>query len=126
MADVAAAAGTPTIWVRQSATPPDRRLEGTMLVVGGTFEVDLADRDAFIAARHESMRTSRGEKGCLEYTFAADPLDPGRVILFERWEDQEALDAHLSALRERPQPSSPGPTAASIVIYEISGERRLV
>ena len=44
------------------------------------------------------MRTSRGEDGCLEYTFAADPLEADRVILFERWESQAALDAHLAAL----------------------------
>ena len=97
-----------------------------MLVVGGTFEVDPADRDAFIASRHDSMRTSRGEPGCLEYTFAADPIESGRVILFERWENQEALDAHLAAIRQRTQPSSPPPKAASIVIYEVAGERKLV
>ncbi|HET6963561.1 MAG TPA: putative quinol monooxygenase [Acidimicrobiales bacterium] len=97
-----------------------------MLVVGGTFDVEPSDRDAFIAARHDSMRTSRQEKGCLEYTFAADPIDPGRVILFERWESQEALDAHLAGIRQAPQPSSPAPKAASIVIYEVAGERRLV
>ena len=97
-----------------------------MLVVGGTFEVDPADRDAFIAARLDSMRTSRREPGCLEYTFAADPVDPGRIILFERWESQESLDAHLAALRQKEQPSSPAPKAASIVIYGVAGERRLV
>lgn len=97
-----------------------------MLVVGGNFEVDPAERDAFVAARHDSMRASRREQGCLEYTFAADPVDPGRVILFERWESHEALDAHLGALRQKPQPSSPAPKSASIVIYEVAGERRLV
>ena len=96
-----------------------------MLVVGGSFEIDPEDRDAFIAARHESMRTSRAEEGCLEYTFAADPIEAGRVILFERWESQEALDAHLAAIRQKPQVSSPSPKAASIVIYEVAGERKL-
>ena len=96
-----------------------------MLVVGGSFEVGPAERDAFIAARHQSMRISRSEQGCLEYTMAADPIDPGRVILFERWESQEALDAHLAAFRQREQPSSPAPKAASIVIYEVAAERRL-
>ena len=97
-----------------------------MLVVGGSFEVDPAERDAFIAARQDSMRASRREAGCLEYTFAADPVEPGRVILFERWESQEALDAHLAGIRQAPQPASPAPKAASIVVYEVSGERRLV
>ena len=57
-----------------------------VIIVSGTFEVDPARRDEFLAERHERMRTSRAEAGCLEYTFSADPLDPGRVLLFERWE----------------------------------------
>ena len=68
-----------------------------MVIVGGEFEVDPAQRDAFLAEREAMMRTSRAEDGCLEYTFAADPLADDRVILFERWESQAALDAHLAA-----------------------------
>lgn len=93
--------------------------------MGGSFELDPADRDAFIAARHDAMRSSRGEQGCLEYTFAADPTEPGRVILYERWESQEALDAHLKALRARPQPTAPAPRSGSIKLYDISAERSL-
>ena len=68
-----------------------------MVIVGGTFEIEPGHRDQFIAGRMEMMRTSRAEAGCLEYTFAADPLDPGRVVLYERWESQAALDVHLAA-----------------------------
>ena len=70
-----------------------------MVIVIGTFAVDPARRDEFLAERLERMRTSRAEAGCLEYTFAADPLEPGRVVLTERWADQAALDAHLAAPR---------------------------
>jgi quinol monooxygenase YgiN len=97
-----------------------------MLIVGGVFEVEPDDREAFIAARHDMMRRSRAEPGCLEYTFAADPLEPGRVLLYERWESQEALDAHLEALGQVPQPQSPAPTSMSIVVYEVASERTLV
>ena len=95
-----------------------------MVIVIGTIAVDPARRDEFLAERVERMRTSRAEAGCLEYTFAADPLDPGRVLLTERWADQAALDAHLAA------PSTAGTTAVvpddvSIVIYDVAGERPL-
>ena len=93
-----------------------------MVIVGGRFEVDPGQRDAFIAERHEMMRTSRGEGGCLEYTFAADPLEPGRVILFERWESQAALDAHLAAIAAT---TTIAPRSASITLYEVAGERPL-
>ena len=99
-----------------------------MIVVGGTFEFDPAHRDAFIAGRYEMMRNSRAEPGCLEYVFSADPLDAGRVVLYERWDSQEALDAHLAAIRSS---SAEGggddviPRSASIVLYDVAGERPL-
>jgi quinol monooxygenase YgiN len=97
-----------------------------MVIVIGTFVVDPDRRAEFIAERHERMRTSRADAGCLEYTFAADPLDPGRVLLTERWADQAALDAHLAA----PAPvgaTKPAitPNEASIVVYDVAGERTL-
>ncbi len=93
-----------------------------MIIVSGTFEVDPAQRDAFLAERHDRMRTSRAEAGCLEYTFSADPLEAGRVVLFERWEDQASLDAHLAG---PPMDTAVAPISASIVIYDIAGERPL-
>ena len=99
-----------------------------MVIVGGTFEVDPALRDQFVASRLQMTRASRAEQGCLEYTFAADPIEPGRVVLYERWESQAALDAHLAALRSGPRPSSESevePITSSIIIYDISGEHPL-
>ena len=97
-----------------------------MVIVAGVFTVDPAHRDAFLAGRMERMRTSRAERGCLEYTFSADPLDPGRVVLFERWASQEDLDAHLAAPAP---PASPGadvePKAVTITVYDVTGERPL-
>jgi quinol monooxygenase YgiN len=98
-----------------------------MIIVGGTFELDPNRREEFLASRHDMMRTSRGEPGCLEYSFAADPIDPRRVVLFERWESQQALDDHLAGLRGRPRSSDTEvkPITSSIVIYDVAGERRL-
>ena len=93
-----------------------------MIIVGGQFEVDPSERDAFLAERHEMMRTSRGEDGCIEYTFAADPLEPDRVILFERWESQAALDAHLTAISAT---TTITPRSASVMLYDVAAERRL-
>jgi quinol monooxygenase YgiN len=104
-----------------------------MLIVAGTFMVEPADRDAFIANRLETMRNSRAEAGCHDYTFSADPIDPARVLLFERWDDQASLDAHLNALAtpapaedDNPPPTPINPTSVSIIIYDIEGERTLV
>jgi quinol monooxygenase YgiN len=101
--------------------------EATMVIVGGTFELDPELRDKFIESRADMMRNSRSEPGCIEYTFSADPLDPSRVMLFEKWEDQASLDAHIAAMRAAPQPSEPGiaPISASIRLYDVVGERPL-
>jgi quinol monooxygenase YgiN len=96
--------------------------EVRVIIVGGQFKVDPAQREAFLRERHELMRTSRGEDGCLEYTYAADPLEPDRVILFERWESQEALDAHLAALAVTTTVAS---RSAEVKAYDVAAERSL-
>jgi quinol monooxygenase YgiN len=102
-----------------------------MVIVGGWFEVEPGDRDAFVAGRADSVRRSRGEDGCLEYVIAPDPVEESRVVLFERWTSQAALDAHLAAARSTPssrdEPASPAvaPKSVSIVVYDVSGERPL-
>jgi len=77
-----------------------------MLIVAGHFDVKPERREEFIAERLETVRTSRGENGCISYAFSPDPLDPGRVLLFERWESKEALAAHLQGLQSSPRPES--------------------
>ena len=69
------------------------------VIVTGTFELAPEDRDAFLRGREDGMRTSRAEDGCVSYVFAADPLEPGRVILVEEWASEEALAAHATALQ---------------------------
>ena len=93
-----------------------------MIIVGGEFEVDPSQRDEFLAERRELMRKSRGEDGCLEYTFAADPLEPGRVVLYERWESQAALNAHFAAISDS---TTISPRTMSIMLYDVAGERPL-
>jgi quinol monooxygenase YgiN len=102
-----------------------------LVIVGGWFEVDPSERDAFVAQRVDGMRRSRAEPGCIEYVIAADPVDPGRAILFERWESQAHLDAHLAAARQAPPSAAASdapavaPSAVSIVVYDVAGERPL-
>jgi quinol monooxygenase YgiN len=73
-----------------------------MLIIAGTFEVDPRRRDEFIAGKVDAMRESRAEAGCIDYVFSADPLEPGRVHLFERWESKEHLAPHLERNNARP------------------------
>src|SRR3977135_400174 len=94
-----------------------------MLIIAGTFEVAPARRDEFIAGRETGMRESRGEAGCVDYVLSADPLEPGRVYLFERWESKEHLAPHLarmSAPTTAPDPDAVAPLSVEILQYEIT------
>lgn len=98
-----------------------------MVIVGGEFRFSPEQRDEFLAGHVDAIRKTRAEAGCLEYSFGADPTDPGRVVLFERWADQASLDAHLAGMRNDPPPAEPGvfPTSATITVYDVTGERPL-
>ena len=65
-----------------------------MIQINGTIRlgrsIDAATRKAIV----EMVRASRAEDGCIDYAFASDLADPDTLILFERWRDQAALDAH--------------------------------
>jgi quinol monooxygenase YgiN len=92
-----------------------------MIIVAGHFVVDPDQREQFLHSRADMMRTSRSEPGCITYAFSPDPLDPGRVLLFERWETKAALADHLAALRRGPRPpDSVEVREAEVQQYEIS------
>lgn len=69
-----------------------------MLIISGHLEVDPAERDEFIAERVDDIKASRAEDGCIDYALSADPVDPSRVLIFERWESKEHLAAHLQRI----------------------------
>ena len=78
-----------------------------MLIVAGHFDIDPADRDAFLEARSPAMEATRNEGGYLEYVMSADPINPARVVLFERWDDQASLDAHMAVVASTPAAAGP-------------------
>lgn len=67
-----------------------------MLIIAGTFKLDPSKRDAFIADAASMIAASAQEDGCHRYTFCPDPVDPGVVQVYERWESQEHLQAHVA------------------------------
>ena len=68
-----------------------------MIAIAGTIDVDPAKRDACVADSVALQRATRDdEPGCLAYCFAADPVVPGRIQVFELWADQASLAAHFT------------------------------
>ncbi len=102
-----------------------------MVILQGVFSVKPEERDQFLQGSVDGMRASRQEAGCLEYVMAADPIDPGRVVLSERWESMDHLQSHLqgqSTQRENPPQGGntrPAPLSMDITLYEIASSRPL-
>ena len=96
------------------------------MIVQGVFTVDPADTDKFLEASIPGMVASRAEEGCLEYVMAADPVEPGRIVLSERWESAETLGAHGKGPNVKPPADRPRPLSASVVMYAVASETKLI
>ncbi len=65
-----------------------------MLIIAGS--ITTGSRDAFLTAVAPMVAATHTEAGCREYAFSPDPDNDDRILLFELWDDQEALDAHFA------------------------------
>ena len=99
----------------------------SIVIVQGVFSVDPNERDRFVETSVEAMRSSRQEEGCLEYVIAADPLDPERVVLSERWESMDHLQQHLAQQTNAPRgvDARPVPRNVEITLFEVATSRPL-
>ncbi|MEU7651753.1 antibiotic biosynthesis monooxygenase [Micromonospora taraxaci] len=64
-----------------------------MLIIAGSLRVEPDARDAYLAESAQVIAQARATAGCLDFLLAADPLDPGRIHVYERWESPEQLAA---------------------------------
>ncbi len=99
-----------------------------IVIVQGVFTLDPTERDKFVETSVEGMRSSRREEGCLEYVMAADPLDPERAVLSERWESMDDLQRHLDQQRSTAPGGSPRPRPKSVelTLFEVATSRSLL
>jgi quinol monooxygenase YgiN len=73
-----------------------KRLKSLILIIG---TVRLPPEN-LLAARADMLAmigASRAEKGCLEYCYAEDVLEPGLIHVKEIWTSREALRDHFAA-----------------------------
>lgn len=62
-----------------------------MLIVSGQIHLAAQDRDEFVRVALPAVAAARQAPGCLDFVVAPDPLDPGRVNVYEEWESHEQL-----------------------------------
>ncbi|GGD07711.1 putative quinol monooxygenase [Aquisalinus flavus] len=69
-----------------------------MIIVTGTVTVASADAlTALEGAMKKQIAASRSEKGCIEYIYGIDVVEPHKFRVLEYWESWEALEAHGNA-----------------------------
>ena len=64
-----------------------------MIIVSGHLTVAPEQRAAYLADCVGVVRQARATPGCREFAICADPLETGRIVVLERWESREAVEA---------------------------------
>jgi quinol monooxygenase YgiN len=98
-----------------------------MIIVMGYIHLDPSDVNEFFTDVQAITPSTKAEKGCLFYTVSLDDAPAGRLLVVERWRDQESLTAHLqtqetTAFVEKWLSRMKG----SVLKYDASNERSLM
>ena len=94
-----------------------------MVIVAGHLIVDPDEREAYLEGCREVVEAARNTDGCLDFSIAADLVDPARINVFERWESNDAVDAFRGAGVQGEQAAAI--RAASVAEYGAVEERVL-
>ena len=76
-----------------------------MIIVSGWLRVDAAQRDQYLASCGAVIEAARGTDGCHDFYLAADPIEPERINVFERWASVAAVEAFRGSGPEAGQAS---------------------
>ena len=68
-----------------------------MIIVAGELRVAPPARDAYLSDSVRLAEQARNAPGCLDFHLSADPLEPGRINVYERWESAPAVEAFRGA-----------------------------
>ncbi len=66
------------------------------ILINGYVDFSPENADQALQEATELMAETRSQQGCRAYVWSQDPTTPGRVYVYENWERQEDLAAHLS------------------------------
>jgi quinol monooxygenase YgiN len=94
-----------------------------MVIVAGHLVVPSEERDVYLGGCVDVVAQAREAKGCLDFSIAADLVEPDRVNVFERWESQASVAAFRGSGPSGEQMAVI--TSASVVEYDVANERPL-
>ncbi|NLR73206.1 antibiotic biosynthesis monooxygenase [Novosphingobium sp. ERN07] len=93
------------------------------ILITAVMDLDPEAADRILRDSRPLIEASLAEPGCEAYSWALDPLTPGRVHVFERWTDEAALAHHFSLpnyTEMRSQLRSAGPVVSTSRKYLVA------
>lgn len=100
-----------------------------MLIVAGTITIDPSRRAALEAAFDKMREATLKEPGCIAYQAYFDRSEPGTLLIFEKWESEDALNAHFVSphMAEFGKAlSGPDVLGSDVRKYAVSSESKLM
>lgn len=67
-----------------------------MILVAGTIRIAADKQNALQPAALTMIEKTRAEEGCHVYSFGWDMVEPGLIRIYEEWQSQGHLDAHIA------------------------------
>ena len=64
-----------------------------MIIVSGRIHVPPGERAEYLDGCRVVIEAARAADGCLDFHLAADPVEPGRINVYEEWDSVAAVEA---------------------------------
>lgn len=100
-----------------------------MVIVSGKVKVKPGALDKVRDVMEATIKATREEAGCIDYSYGVDVLDPNTIVILEYWESQEALTAHFTQPHMGPWMKALGEAgiiSRDVRSFEIASERQLL
>jgi quinol monooxygenase YgiN len=94
-----------------------------MIVVAGHLRVPPERRADYLNGCRDVIELARTAPGCLDFTLSADPLEPDRINIFERWISVNDVEAFRGT--DPDGPDADAIISAAVAQYEVSAQRSL-
>ncbi|WP_103500578.1 MULTISPECIES: putative quinol monooxygenase [Streptomyces] len=94
-----------------------------MVIVAGHLIVAPEGRERYLADCVPLVEEARRAAGCLDFALSADPVDAGRINVYERWETRASVEAFRAGGPSGEQ--NDAMLSAAVAEYDVSGERSL-
>jgi quinol monooxygenase YgiN len=93
-----------------------------VIIIAGHLRVAAAERSQYLEAVADVAVQARQAPGCLDFVQSPDPIDPERINVYERWDDDASLMSFRTSGDEGAEPlATPTLLGADVAKYRVAG-----